>query len=632
MTHGYGLGNLMALSVQIAVLVGVGLLLPRLLRLRTPLGWGQLLLALALFLPFLQPWRAETIEVAAPQTRPEAYAPAEPGPAAAAPASIPLETAAFAVLAGGVLLRVLWLLLGMARLRRYRTRSTPLAPLPAVETARRLTGATADFRTAAGLGGPVTFGFLRPVVLTPPNFSELDEAAQLAIACHELLHVRRRDWLASLAEEFAAALLWFHPAVWWLLAQIRLSREETVDRAVIALTEAREPYVTALLRFAGGPGDLDCAPAPPFLGKDHLVQRIRTLMKEVRMSHRRRIASLGAATAVLAAAGWTTVNAFPLKAPPRYRLASPPVALQTQAAPSQTPREVVRSGEIRSSAVSPISVAKDAVGRPVLRPYEYPPAARDKKIEGDVVIELQFNPSGELIDARVLSGPDELRAAAMRRALQPVTLPERTARLEVVVPFKLEDAPPRPASPFDSGGVLRRVDVSKLAVEDQNRVRPMVAPYEGREMSRKTVEQLLSELRPVLAGVNLSLQKDPSANEFTVLVLANAPPVAEAIPANPPDRIRVGAYVQAAKLIQRAEPAYPPLAQQARIQGTVRFQIVIGKEGDVKNIMVESGHPLLVPAALAALKQWTYQPTLLNGTPVEVITNVDLSFVLPPGA
>jgi TonB family protein len=93
-------------------------------------------------------------------------------------------------------------------------------------------------------------------------------------------------------------------------------------------------------------------------------------------------------------------------------------------------------------------------------------------------------------------------------------------------------------------------------------------------------------------------------------------------------RIRVGGNVQAANLIAKVTPVYPPLAKQARVQGAVRLNVIIDKEGSVKNLQLVSGHPILVPAAVEAVKQWKYKPTLLNGNPVEVITIVDINFTL----
>ncbi len=93
-------------------------------------------------------------------------------------------------------------------------------------------------------------------------------------------------------------------------------------------------------------------------------------------------------------------------------------------------------------------------------------------------------------------------------------------------------------------------------------------------------------------------------------------------------RTRVGGAVQAAKLVNRVQPLYPPLARQTRISGTVKLHAIIGKSGSVEQLQVVSGHPLLVQSALDAVKQWRYQPTLLNGEPVEVDTEIDVIFSL----
>jgi len=106
------------------------------------------------------------------------------------------------------------------------------------------------------------------------------------------------------------------------------------------------------------------------------------------------------------------------------------------------------------------------------------------------------------------------------------------------------------------------------------------------------------------------------------------PPKVDVVKPATPSRIRVGGNVQGAKLIKKPTPVYPPLAKQARIQGTVKFTAVIGKDGTIQNLMLVSGHPLLVQSAQDAVKQWVYQPTLLNGEPVEVITEIDVNFTL----
>jgi periplasmic protein TonB len=85
-------------------------------------------------------------------------------------------------------------------------------------------------------------------------------------------------------------------------------------------------------------------------------------------------------------------------------------------------------------------------------------------------------------------------------------------------------------------------------------------------------------------------------------------------------------------LIQRVQPVYPLLARQARIQGTVVLRAVISREGRIEKLQVASGHPLLVQAAMDAVRQWRYRPYVLNNEPVEVDTQVTVNFVLSGGS
>jgi TonB family protein len=116
--------------------------------------------------------------------------------------------------------------------------------------------------------------------------------------------------------------------------------------------------------------------------------------------------------------------------------------------------------------------------------------------------------------------------------------------------------------------------------------------------------------------------------------IAGAPPPPPPPPPPAPARlgtqpVRIGGTVER-HLVRRVEPAYPPLARQARIEGSVRFSATIGTDGKVLQLDLVSGHPLLVPAAREAVQQWIYQPTLLNNEPVEVVTDVTINFTLPP--
>jgi protein TonB len=112
-------------------------------------------------------------------------------------------------------------------------------------------------------------------------------------------------------------------------------------------------------------------------------------------------------------------------------------------------------------------------------------------------------------------------------------------------------------------------------------------------------------------------------------IMSSAPTAAPKIAT--PKRITVSQGVQAGLLIRKVSPTYPPLAKQARIQGSVVLQAVIGKDGTIQNLRAVSGHPMLIPSALDAVKQWKYKPYFLNGEPVEVDTQVTVNFTLAGG-
>jgi len=96
-----------------------------------------------------------------------------------------------------------------------------------------------------------------------------------------------------------------------------------------------------------------------------------------------------------------------------------------------------------------------------------------------------------------------------------------------------------------------------------------------------------------------------------------------------PERwFRIPQGVSAGLLINRVPPIYPPLARQARIQGTVVLKAMINRMGDVVSLDLVSGHPVLAPAAIEAVKQWRYRPYMLNGKAVDVETQVEVNFTL----
>lgn len=183
-----------------------------------------------------------------------------------------------------------------------------------------------------------------------------------------------------------------------------------------------------------------------------------------------------------------------------------------------------------------------------------------------------------------VSQPDQVQPAVRPRMEQavltaPATIPRKVAILN-------DDEMPAPAAPISSAadGVQGGL------------------PGGG---STGVIAELLSAARPV-----------------------TAPPPVEAPKPVPKQAVLVGGKVQQAKQIYAPLPVYPPLAKQTGISGLVRLSAIIAADGTVEELKVISGHPWLVAAALEAVARWRYRPTLLNGEPVQVITQIDVNFTL----
>jgi beta-lactamase regulating signal transducer with metallopeptidase domain len=316
--------NLIFWSVQVAALVLSAGLLARALNLRQPrvlLAYWRSLLAISLLLPLVQPWHRPPITAALAISTDFANIPAPSSPAAAhwhLPSLQTLAPILGVMILLGIALRFAILALGLLKLRRLRQTSRPIASsgesAAVLQAMRALLAVPAEFRVSSQVDSPVTFGFFAPFVLLPERFTSLELRFQSAIACHELLHVRRQDWAHHLVEEVLRAFFWFHPAVAWLISRARLAREQVVDLEVVRLTNARKSYLEALLEFTDSRTSLAAIPAPPFLAERQLVERVSLMLREVRMSQRRLIVSLALISSclalVIALAAWT----FPLKA------------------------------------------------------------------------------------------------------------------------------------------------------------------------------------------------------------------------------------------------------------------------------------------------------------------------------
>jgi TonB family protein len=636
--------NVLAWTAQAGVLVVVGAVAAlTLAHPRARLIFWQGILAIALLLPAVEPWHQPPAE--------------DDGAVSITPSATPVIVShpsawrfrwrkeyLLWIIAAGAALRFLWIGAGLARLRRHRLDARMLTTPPVPFSNPRV-----RWFISTSVGGPVTFGFLSPTILLPARVAELPADLREAIAHHELAHVRRRDWLFVLLEESIRSALWFHPAIWFVLSRIQLAREQVVDAEVVGLTRDRVRYLDALVAVAAQRLLPDVAPAPLFLKKRQLAVRVAAVLKETRMSKPRMFLSFTTVCSAALIAARLAVWMFPMQVPAQVQV-SPNYRVVT----NDGPGVVVEPGAKvlhRSSVFFPAGVTTT----------------------GTVVVESTVNAMGEVTDARVVSGPEELRNAALSSVLSwhfstDGGLPPRvesTIRFETAPSTKLAApaTPPTvtgaaPAVPLSP--ILGSIKMNGLSEELAEKVSSSLPVHVGDALGRDQISQIRAAITGVDEHLTYWLRTDYGEVTLTIMlrptgvasgvtggisggvpggitggtpgILTMEAPSATAAKFPPPasgvERVRVGGNVQALNLTKKVTPAYPALAKQARIQGSVRFTALIDRDGKITSLQLIEGHPLLVESAQEAVAQWQYKPTLLNGDAVEVVTQIDVNYTL----
>lgn len=241
-----------------------------------------------------------------------------------------------------------------------------------------------------------------------------------------------------------------------------------------------------------------------------------------------------------------------------------------------------------------ITVSDDAMRGVLVKKVApvYPPLARQARIQGTVILKVVIDKSGNVLEVRPVSGHPMLAPAAVDAVrqwkYQPYLVNGEPVEVEtdVQVIFKIEGepAPPTPAenAPGTGPGEV-----------------PGGVPGAGPALPQVGI----------IGGI---VQATPGDS--------NAPAL--------PKRIRVSSGVARQLLISKVNPEYPPDAREQGVQGVVFLKVNIDKEGNVYRAELISGHPLLAPAAIEAVKQWKYKPFLLNGQAIEVETQIQVNFTL----
>ncbi|MEO5821839.1 MAG: M56 family metallopeptidase [Vicinamibacteraceae bacterium] len=587
------LANLMLYAAQAALVIGALALTLSVVRLAPAFRLAACRIALlALFLLPLQ----ALVRTTPPELPSVSLAGAPAGFVEAiearVPDGLPWGALVGGVVAAGIVLRFLWLGVGLVRLSRLTRR------LPAAETTGEFDalqtelGTRARVHFAPGLAQPVTFGVSPAVVLLPVTLREASVEQRTAVLCHELLHVRRRDWPWVLVEEGILAVLWFHPAVWWLVGELQLAREQVVDRLTVAATGARRAYMDALFAAADAPS------APPllagFLRRRHLARRLVALTEEVVMSRVRLAVGGVLVLGVLLGSGAVAVSAWPLA--------------------------VVQASE--GSGVPAAAPGQLAVAHRVA--LDVPGGLSSELTSATILFDLVVDAQGEVTAVRPVSFAMRNDANGLSFSATDLTSVEPLlGRITAGSITATESSPRRVVA---GATMVRDLDLilkaASTALTQWRFAPPAAAPAIARLDARfdLTAGQVTVGAAKPLSGFT----GEPSPVR-TFYARRDARPADDGT-------LRVGGQIRAPQKILNVNPVYPQEAQDARVQGIVIIEAKIAPDGSVAEAWVLRSIPILDGAALDAVRQWRYTPTLQNGAPVPVICTVTVNFTLSDDA
>ena len=272
---------------------------------------------------------------------------------------------------------------------------------------------------------------------------------------------------------------------------------------------------------------------------------------------------------------------------------------------------------------------------------EYPPAAKAARVQGKVELEVLIGVDGGVLEATPKSAEgllvDAAVAAVRQWRYQQTFLNGQPVEVAttVTVNFVLDDQGQEVA-------LIRGADMGQRLVHRVAPVYPVAAKhariqgvvrleaYIAKDGTIKSLRVVMGHPLMVQAALDAVRQwrYEPYIVEGQPAEVMTTVDVNFTLAAGGPEPLRLGSSQMQGKLLASPQAVYPPKAKEARIQGDVLLSVLIDKEGAPREVGVMRGHPMLAEAAVDAVKNWRWQPTLLNGEPVEVITEVHVNFTL----
>jgi TonB family protein len=521
--------------------------------------------------------------------------------------------------------RLLAAWLGLRRLRRRaRPRLTPAvaAALARVHVAMRFNpDSSLTVGESEDISTPTVIGWLRPVLLMPFGVvAGLAPAELEAILAHELAHIRRLDHVVNGFQIAAETVFFYHPAVWWISAEIRREREHCCDDVAVAVAGNRIVYATALaaleerrqhslgLTLAATDGDL--------------VSRVRRILGEP-MHARRHALSLSWAGTLLGLTFVTAIITFaaPYRAQPRSETRqvtgqvltdlpdlnlprAQPAARQAPASTAETDRFVRNQVAILDGQFRTAVMGRDLTRLSALLADNFVSTNEDGIVDAKrsflarVGGTSAYERSSQTVqldgDLAIVTGAETLAHGTARERILVTRVWKRVqpTTWQLVSSTQFRDPRPQPAPGMASAPATRELDTAAL---------------------RQRYENLQREYAEARARSLEAASTQP----------ARTPTV------GPDNTVRVGGDVREPKKIFTVAPIYPAIAKEANVSGVVILEALIDEEGSVRHIQVLRGHPMLDQAAIDAVQHWKYTPTTVNGAPVSLVMTITVNFSLP---
>ena len=551
----------------------------------------------------------------------------------------------------GVTLLLTRLGIGLIIARRMKSATTQQPPhdlLQAFNQLARRIGVSRPIRllNSALVQVPTVVGWLRPVVLIPLGcLAGLSPTQIEAVLAHELAHIRRHDYLISVLQSIVEALLFYHPAVWWVSQQIRREREHCCDDLAVAITGDPLTYARALSLLEEHRSTLPALT----LGANGgiLTMRIKRLLAPTQnpaISQLAALTLLGIVIATTATCITTAAHAQNNPGAQSPTVANLSVITEDRRSPNSDPNLADVSDDHHSFARQP------APGSQQL------PTIYQNWLDQDVrwivtpeeraaFIQLTNDNERDTFIQQFWTRRDANAPATSSRA-------EHYSRIAYSNQhFATGDTP---GWATDRGHIFI-VNGPPSTVDSHPAASPGGHPYEtwryaatpnGQAAEFNFVDtcgcgnyQLQSQTRSsnnsstpnYSANLPANPQTRPPANTKPTLQPASYKSPAATRQSTPaPDPVHVAAGVIAGTKIFGVNPIYPPDAKANRIQGAVVIEVIIGKDGTIQNINSVTGPDMLQESAIEAVRQWIYKPYLLNGQPTEVQSTITVNYTLGP--